>query len=422
MKVIHVCSSDLIGGAARAAYRIHRSQVASGIVSTMRVIHKVGDDPLVHADPPAGFNLLNRYFQKKLSSWAIRGFRTDNKVWHSVAWPDTGLGKELNASSSDIINLHWLGNLLGRNVLSIEEIGKLKKPIVWTLHDMWAFCGAEHYTDDNNNSRYRTGYNPENCPIGEQVNDLNQRVWRRKMNCWVQPIHIVCPSEWLASCARESILFRNANVSVIPIPININKWHPVPKEIARQRLGINPTSRIILFGAPGGLDDPRKGGDLLLEAISYLQEKLQPSDELVIFGQSETGMRYRWPMPTRFMGHLDDDTTLKNVYSAADVFVMPSRQEAFGQTALEAMSCGTAVAAFDIGGLSDMIQHRKNGWLAKPYNTQDLANGIAWLLAQGSENCTISYAARRNAVEMCSEERVANLYHDVYKRIMSDKI
>lgn len=419
MKVIHVCSSDLIGGAARAAYRIHRGQVASGIRSTMRVIHKVGDDPLVRSGPPVGTNLINTYIKKKLSSWSISGFRTDNKVWHSSAWPDTGLGKELNASSSDIINLHWLGQLLGCNVLSVEEIGRLTKPIVWTLHDMWPFCGAEHYSDDNKDSRYRLGYSKENCPIGEREFDLNQKVWRRKLNSWVRPMYLVCPSKWMAGCVRKSVLFRNASVSVIPIPININKWHPVPKQHARQRLDINPNSRVILFGAPGGLDDPRKGGDLLFEAISRLQSKLRPSDELLIFGESKSETQFRWPIQTRFMGHLDDDTLLKNVYSAADVFVMPSRQEAFGQTALESMSCGTAVAAFDTGGLSDMIQHRKNGWLAQPFDTQDLANGIAWLLTQQSENCGISNSARRNAVDMCNEERVAGLYLEVYKEIMS---
>jgi hypothetical protein len=169
LNTLHISASDITGGAARAAYRVHRSLVdhgsAHGLHSQMRVNSKMTDDPTVIAGPPVGQTPIWRRLQPRLSQQARRGFRTGNPTHHSIAWPSTGLGQELEQhhakSYIDLVHLHWLGN----STLSIEEVGRLTMPLVWTLHDQWAFCGAEHYTSPplagesaSSDERYALGY------------------------------------------------------------------------------------------------------------------------------------------------------------------------------------------------------------------------------------------------------------------------
>ena len=319
MRILHVNQSDLSGGAARAAYRIHRCLVGAGIDSGMRVIYQTGDDERVQDGLPAGNGPIRRRIRSRLAGLPLRGFRTANPIIHSAAWPDTGLGRELNATDADLIHLHWLGT----GTLSIEEIGRLTKPVVWTLHDMWAFCGAEHYGEEGPTARFRVGYQADNCPPDERAKDLNRAVWDRKRKHWRKPMHIVCPSRWLADCAHGSILFQEWPIHVIPNPIDLELWRPIPKPVARAVLGLDPAARIALLGAPGGLRDPRKGGDLALEALARLAEGSGAPDLLLIFGQSAAAGHAQLPLPTRFLGRLQDDLSLVLAYSAADVFVVP---------------------------------------------------------------------------------------------------
>ena len=157
IRILHVNRSDLIGGAARAAHRIHSSQTRAGLDSWMRVVEKVGDDARVLGGRPRGVGSIEHAIRGRLSRLHLHRFRTDNPVLHSPARPDTGLGRELATSDAHILNLHWLGPA----TLSVGEIGRLNKPVVWTLHDMWAFCGAEHYGRDDQESRFRRGYSRE---------------------------------------------------------------------------------------------------------------------------------------------------------------------------------------------------------------------------------------------------------------------
>lgn len=415
MRILHINHSDLIGGAARAAHRIHTSQVRAGMDSTMRVIDKVGDDVRVTGGWPKGVGGIQNAIRGRLARRVVRRFRTENPVLHSAAWPDTGLGRELATADVDILNLHWLGLA----TLSVAEIGRLTKPVVWTLHDMWAFCGAEHYTDDKPDCRFRRGYRLGNVSGGERGNDLNRRVWARKRKYWRLPMHIVCPSHWLARCARESALFSGWPITVIPYPIDSGVWRPVPRRVAREALGLDLAAQIVLMGAPGGLADPRKGGDLVLEALSRLVERSQAPDQLLVFGQSAVAAQGSVPLPTRFLGSLGDDLSLALAYSAADVFVLPSRQDNLPNTGIESLACGTPVVAFDVGGLPDIIDHRRTGWLARPFDTEDLAAGIAWVLAEGERTERLGSAAREAATQRFSEALVAAQYLDLYERVVS---
>ena len=418
MRILHVNYYDLYGGAARAAYRIHRSLAGSGVDSHMRVMHRISDDVSVQNGPPEGCGPISRRIRNLLAQLPLRGFQTANPIIHSAAWPDTGLCRELNASPADVLNLHWLGT----GTLSIEEIGQINKPLVWTLHDMWAFCGAEHYANDTPDSRFRIGYQRDNCPADEHTKDLNRQTWLRKRRHWRRPMHIVCPSHWLANCARESTLFQGWPVEVIPNPLDLAIWRPIPKAMARTALGLDLHARLVLIGALNVLSDPRKGTDLVLKALTHLAAGSDTPDALLVFGQSAVAGQLNLPAPTHFLGRLHDDISLVLAYSAADVFVVPSRQDNLPNTAVESLACGTPVVAFDIGGLPDMVTHRENGWLARPFDTEDLAQGIAWVRNNERRRATLSLMARRTAEAQFDEAVVAEKYRTLYNKILERNV
>lgn len=419
MNILHVNYSDSGGGASRAAYRIHRALAGSGLDSKMRVVQRGTDDKLVIGGIPDR-SIATRIADKIRHHWlqyAGRDLNTEGAECYSFGSYSAGLVTELNASDADILNLHWISDML-----SVNDIGHLNKPIVWTLHDMWPFCGSEHYVQNTPAARFRQGYHTGNRPTNEFWPDLNRRTWHAKRRAWAQQhFSIVCPSHWLAECARQSILFAHLPIHVIPNPLDTNgTWRPLPREAAREALGIRTDKKLLLMGAIGGVADPRKGGDLLFEAVERVAMSRNDGVALMIYGQGQAGNHDLWPCPVHWLGKVSNDQKLALAYSAADVVVVPSRQDNLPNTAVEAQACGIPVAAFNVGGLPDIVTHRETGWLSSPYDTKDLAEGIMWLLANDERHKCISENARRQAVERFSEAvvaaRYASLYRDVLER------
>ena len=414
LKILHLCTHDGNGGAARAAHRIHQALVASGFNSRMRVLYKFTDDPRVKGGVPPRSIAARMYSkaQDRILTRVRKGWTTDNPILHTFGESGTGLLNELNASDFDILNLHWVAGML-----SVVDIGRITKPIVWTLHDMWAFCGGEHYAPDHESARFRLGYLANNRPAGENGPDLNRQTWEAKRRAWAQrQFTIVAPSRWIAGCARQSVLLADAETHVIPYPLEmVHFWRPIPRDAARTALGLPLTKKLILMGADGGVADPRKGGDLLRDAITRIVA-LQGGDlELIIYGQREPAVYDRWPCPVHWLGVVRDDRMLVLAYSAADVMVVPSRQDNLPNTALEAQACGTPVVAFDIGGLTDIVVHRETGWLAKAFDTTELAAGILWVLGEHERLAALSKKARDLAIRRLAPEHVSAQYMKVYE-------
>jgi len=433
LKILHVNASDIDGGAARAAYRIHRSLVDYGvgdhIKSQMRVISRLSDDHTVISGSPAGQSPIWRRLQSHLSHQARRGFRTGNPSLHSLAWPATGLGAELHArqlaGGVDLIHLHWLGD----STLSIEEIGRLPMPLVWTLHDQWAFCGSEHYTSppafgetSSTDERFVNAYCRASRPAHESGPDITRRTWLRKFRAWRRPINIVCPSNWLADCARRSGLMRDWPITVIPNPLDLDVWAPCDPAQARALLGLHQDPPLVLFGAMGGIADPRKGADLLFEALQLLRSKVAgtPLDqlELVVFGQSPPEHSPDLGFKVHYSGRLHDNLSLRLLYAAADLFVIPSRQDNLPNTSLEAHACGTPVVAFRTGGLVDIVDDRVTGALAEPFDPGSLATAIRWVLEDPKRHRQLGAAARSRAEQLWDPQRVAARYADLYRQAL----
>lgn len=269
MKIFQVNKCDIEGGAARAAYRIHCALRVAGIDSAMVVDRAVSGDRTV-SGPGSRWRAKLIAAREYLGQLPCRFLHSANPVLHSPSILSSRRAAALNRSEADLLHLHWLNG----EMFSIGEIGKLRKPLVWTLHDMWAFCGAEHYTEDQ---RWREGYRRENRPGHESGFDLNRWVWNRKSRHWRRPMQIVTPSSWLASCVRESALMQGWPVRVIPNALDTEAWKPVDKRLARGLLDLPEDGPILLFGAVGGGRDPRKGFDLLLAAMHCLRGEVPAS-------------------------------------------------------------------------------------------------------------------------------------------------
>jgi glycosyltransferase involved in cell wall biosynthesis len=306
---------------------------------------------------------------------------------------------------------------LGSGFLSVEQIGKLinKRKVIWTLHDQWAFCGAEHYDEGAGRSRWITGYSRFNRPDGHRGLDIDRFTWLRKKRSWTGQAHIVTPSNWLADCVRESELLGEWPVTVIPNPLDLNVFKPNDKAMARNLLGLPPDEPLILFGAIGGSNDTRKGWDLLARALPLVAKELKAA-QAVVFGQSGHEGMENLGMKAHSLGYLHDELTLALAYSAADVVVVPSRQDNLPQTAVEAHGCGRPVVAFKTGGLVDIVEHGVTGYLADPFDVEDLAAGITWTLKQQIEADRLGEAARGRAISLWSPTLTAEAIKAIFIR------
>ena len=411
MKVLQLNHSDINGGAARAAYRIHHALRASGVDSRMWVNKTAAGDWTVEG-PRSKSGRALAMLRPHLAAPLVNTLKTSNPILHSPGVVPSRWVKLINASDADVVHLHWVQG----EMLSIADIGRIEKPIVWTLHDMWAFCGAEHYTEE---FRWREGYRSNNRPPYESGFDLNRWAWERKRKHWQRPMHIVTPSRWLGDCVRDSALMRDWPVSVVPNCLDTERWAPLDQDLARELLGLPTNVPLLVFGAMGGTSDPRKGFDLLVGALAGLRrEKIDLN--LVIFGALAPRNPPNFGFRTHFLGHVYDDLSMIATYSAADAIVIPSRQDNLPNTGVEAQACGLPVVAFKAGGLPDIVEHKQTGYLAQAHESQDLAAGISWAL-EPNRKSEVGKAARAVALKKNDSGKVAAQYLEVYEKVLRQK-
>jgi len=408
MKILHICYSDLDGGAARAAFRLHQAQRSQGLDSHMLVINKCSDDPFVHT--VSGLRQLRIKLASALSRLLLRYQKTSNPVHHSLNLFPSGLLREVDRLAPDVVNLHWLGG----EMLSVGEIGRIRQPVVWTLHDMWAFSGAEHYDDDKPSERYRTGYSRESRHPQHNGLDLDRWTFLRKQKAWAgKSFQIVTPSNWLADCVRQSTLFSGLPVTVISNCIDHAVYRPLPRELAREALGLPQEKQLLLFGAMSSTSDPRKGYHLLIPALQQLQAEGKAEQiELVVFGASRGDAEQVTGIKTHYMGRLHDDISLCLLYNAADIFVAPSLQDNLPNTLVESLACGTPCVAFDIGGMGDLVGTSVMGGLCADVTPPSFAKALIDVLSQPHNANVIAASSAANRAPIV----VVQKYHDIYKK------
>lgn len=413
LKILHISASDIEGGAARATYRLHQGLKAIGVNSQILVQEKSSDDETV-IGPKTRFESSLKKSKLTFDAFPLKFYSSKQRTGFSLQWTPSLIIPEIVAIDPDIVHLHWINNAF----LKIEDLQKIKKPIVWTLHDMWPFTGGCHYARDCDRYENKCGA----CPTlgSQQEADLSRWVWKRKTKGWENiDLTVVSPSKWLAECAERSSLFRSENIRVISHGLDLNKYRPIDKNTARSLLKLPLDKNLILFGAIGGTKDERKGFRFLVSAIKELiaSDALE-SLEILVFGSSNNSSIEGINTIPYNCGKLNDDISLAVLYSAADVMIVPSIQEAFGQTAAESLACGTPVISFKTTGLIDIVEHKENGYLADCFDPHDLAHGISWILEDRERYQDLRKNARRKAeldfnLILQSQKHCA-LYKDVF--------
>ena len=385
----------------------------------MVVLHKDSDDSTV-LGPSSDFTrwcarrvTATEFLPKRL----VNGFPSQFSPMApetSFAWVGSGRARMVARLRPDVVQLHWIsgGLIRPQGLRALADY-----PLVWRLSDMWPFSGTEHYVDDH---RYVTGYDKTDPYPGHRGPDLDRWVWRRKRAAYerLSDLTLVAPSKWMAACAKRSSLFRDHRVEVIPTGVDTSKFSARGKTEARARLGWDPSAPVLLFGGVSPTSNPRKGFAELRKALWILQTRGK-LPTVCVFGSgidsSDLGI------PVTSLGVLDHGD-LPEVYAAADVLVAPSLQENLANIVLEALACGIPVVAFDVGGMSDAIAHRRNGYLAKDMNPSDLALGVEWVLGLSpEERSTLSRAARATATNRFDRGLEVKAYLELYNELIRER-
>lgn len=412
MKILIVNTSDIEGGAARAAYRLHNALLTQDVDSQMLVMSKSSDDYTV-VGPISKVEKVMTKLRPTLNSIPTKFYKDKTKTPFSPSWLScSNIVDKINEINPDIVHLHWICG----GMMSVEDIARIKAPIVWSLHDMWAFTGGCHYDEECKGYEESCG----NCKVlgSSKENDLSRKVFKRKQKAFdsKQDMTIVGLSSWLNECSKSSTLLKDKKHINLPNPIDSNIFKPFDKEKARELWSLPQDKKLVLFGAMGATSDPRKGFDELSDAMKKLKDS---NIEFVVFGSSQPENAPDFGFKTHYLGSLADDVSLVTLYSAVDVMVVPSLQENLSNAIMESLACGTPVVGFDIGGNSDMIEHQQNGYLVKPFESEDLAHGIEWVL-NATNYDELCLKAREKVVKEFESKVVAKKYSKLYEDILND--
>lgn len=411
MKVLIVSTFDISGGAALGAYHLCKSLRSNGVDAEMLVKFKASDDPVVLGRRQSFLREKLSWLSYHLDQLPVRRYPGKTRTEFSPAWLfNRRIISAINESDADLVNLHWITG----GVLRIEDIARINKPIVWSLHDMWPFTGGCHY--DEGCGKYRTGCKA--CPVlgSQRRDDLSASVFLRKATAYakIPSLTVVGLSRWITDCAKNSALFSGRKIVTIPSLIDTTVFRPLDRRVARDSLRLPQNKKLVLFGGDGMVRNTRKGHRELLQALGRV---VSQDVELVVFGLNNAGDSIRYPFPVHYLGHLPDDSALQTAYSAADVMVMPSLQEVLGWVSAESLSCGTPVVAFDSGGPRDIVDHKVSGYLAAPFEPASLAEGIDWVLNHPDPG-RLAEDARQTVLDKFEAGKVARRYRELYRSII----
>ena len=415
MKVVHVSTYHTFGGAAIAALRLHHALLAAGVESSLLV--QETERPEANVE---GF--YEGFIEKKLAFARFVAERLyfasqekDKTVrFHfSPLWAGADISTHPLIQQADVIHLHWV-NFGFLSLGSLEKLFALGKPVVWTMHDMSTFTGGCHYSRDCD--RYLN--HCHHCPYLRKpaAHDLAFRVFERKKQLFKNaPLTLVSPSKWLAGLAQKAATTQHLNTFSIPNLIDNQHFSPHNKKEAKQKLGLAHTKKWILF-AGVNTQDPRKGFAYFKQAINLLKNNAGEWG-VVVFGKSDPAAMTELDLEVKALGSIPSYEVV-SVYQAADVMVVPSLEDNYPNTIIEAMACGTPVVGFDTGGIPEQILHLETGYVAQLQSAEDLAKGIQFVLQNPDyeqlSNRNHQLIAQRNAPNV-----VVNQFLHLYQKLMS---
>jgi glycosyltransferase involved in cell wall biosynthesis len=394
MKILHVSYSDLFGGAAKSAFRIHKCLKNFNVNSKVLVIKKNSNDKDV-----IEYSNYIEQIKFKIKNYLFilfSKFYKKNPV--SFNFFNSPLLEIINKYDVDFVNLHWINS----EMLSIEDIGKINKPIIITLHDMWFFTGIENYILDNNN------YWKINQRIKSR-NSISNFFLKKKIDK-IKNFYVICPSLWMKKLARSSRLMNKSLIQVIPYPIDISFYKPIKNNLRKN-------SKVkILFIAFGDVSAKRKGLDLLLNSLNLIKN-YKNSFELIIVGNLKNKLESNFEFKINNIVMIINENHLLKIYNNSDIVAIPSRIDNLPNVGLEAHSCGKPVVAFNAGGMNDIVDNNKTGYLVKPFCVKTFSKKLKILINDNNLRKKFSHNARIKAVKEWNETVVANKYYKYLKHI-----
>lgn len=410
MKILHINTLDSKGGAAKVASVLMQKYNLLGHASNLAVGAKLSANSRVFTIN--GHNFLSYLSQKLIGKDILYAINCRLRVFLAN---DINYFNNLRLFSShqfqeaDIIHCHNLhGNYF--NLSNLEKISETK-PVVWTLHDMWAVTG--HCAHSFECQKYQTGC--DHCPhldVYQKINyDNSLNLWKQKKDIYSKSkLDIVVPSQWLKNIVEKSILDSNP-IHLIYNGIDTNLFKPQDKIKIREELGLPANKKIVLFLADAGRNNIWKGWGYT-EGLAKSWEGNKDVIFLCVGGNGNTSNNIS------FAGYVSDSKEVAKYYAAADVFIFPSLAENFPLVVLEAMACGLPVLAFRVGGVPEAINHKENGYIAEYKNQEDLNNGLRWLLGLSSEEVKIisqncSDRVRNNFSLEIMTKNYLNLYQSI---------
>lgn len=408
LKILHFSTADNEGGSARSAYRIHNGIRKFGISSRMLVGKKVTDDLDIALVAGSQFGRFFDLFMDRYNRWRGHQYLS---VPSSARVPGHPWIRDANIIQ--LFNTH--GGYFSHTIL--PELSKIA-PIVWRLSDMWPMTPHAAYTYGC--ECYKKG--PENCVCELSSypgisRDTKKKLWAVKEKIYSESnITIVAPSSWIYKAARESILLSRFKVHKISNGIDLNVFYPRDRLKAREKFGIDPQAKVILFSAHGLDKNSRKGSEILIDMLNRLGP--QSNVLLLLAGTGGDSFLENVPLPVLRLGYIADRNTMAFVYSAADFIVVPSIVENLPNNLLEAMACGTAAVAFDAGGMGDAVCHLETGYLARFGDRDDFVKGMSFLLKDDELRGQLGKKSHALAREQFDEKKEVESFIKLYESLV----
>lgn len=410
MKLIHLSTRDVEGGAAIAASRMHGAFLRAGYRSELCVAHKSGHLSATRVVGQGQLTDLRRARALRLEADLRRIHKDCSTEMISLNLAVDSVVAKIAKQNPDVVLVHWTGN----SFIRPESLACLSCPVILVLHDMWPITGVEHYTEDFKG--IEAGSPNALSASSPAFLELSRRMMLRKRKAYGQigKMGFWADSQWLRELAETAFVGNGCPSGDFVYPIDTQAFRLFSREQARDILGLPQEAALVLTGADS-LDNPRKGADCLVAAIESARIR-GVALECVCFGNGGQLFSEQADVPVHRMGYLSDPIALSLVYSAVDVTATPSRQEAFGQVCQESMVCGTPVVAFDTGGHREQIDHRETGYLARCYETVDLADGLIWALeARGDDG--LRDRIRESACQQAAPDKFLKQFEQLLQQI-----
>lgn len=415
LNILHIIFGDLEGGAAKGALLLHEAQRKRGVKSFILTNAQSNTNKNIYSVSKNFFVKIiiysKYYFFRLLTKFYIH--RNKNALFNS-GFDGIDITKYDIYKNSDIIHLHWINGLV-----NISSLKKIKKPIVWTVRDLWPVTGGCHHNINPINYIECTSYQ-SHCKKCPQLNsssnfDLSYYIFRNKLNHYPKNMHLVGTSSWTLEKIKKSKLFKDHYSSHIPNLINLKNFYPDKKKDAQLKLGIKTKKKIILLGAQR-FSDTWKGSKLLLQFL----KKIDVSNYFfLIIGELDIDLS-QVQIEYKHMGYIKNDNIMRTIYSASNIFLSTSIIESFGKMIAEALACGTPVVCFNTSGPSSIVKHQTTGYLANPYDVTDLVNGVHFISKLSTKDQKgIQSNACNDIRRIIDEDSIIKKYNSVYESIMN---